>query len=248
VPLAPYFFFSDARSALADELSRRVIERLELPDGARLSDVGCGYGATARLAAESCGAHVTGFTVSAAQKRYADAHAVTRGSVEVRLQDWADAADDDGSADGLLSLESIEHMPDRAAFAAHARRALRRGGRMVVCTWLAAESVPAWSRRHLLEPIAREGRQAALVTARELAGILHAAGFAEVLVEDMTLKVKKTWNVVIRRMLVRMLTRPRYWRMLINSSASDRIFAVTSCRILAAYQTGCMRYALFTCR
>jgi tocopherol O-methyltransferase len=219
-----------------------------LPAGARLADIGCGYGGTARLAAEAHGAHVVGFTVSAAQKRYADQHTVSRGSVEIRLQDWAEAGDADGSADCILSLESIEHMPDRAAFAAHARRVLRRGGRMVVCTWLAAEGVSAWSQRHLLEPIAREGRQAALVTARELTGILHSAGFAEVLVEDVTLRVKKTWSVVIRRMLLRMLTRPRYWQLLFNSSASDRIFAVTSCRILAAYQTGCMRYALFTCR
>lgn len=232
----------------ADELSRRVLDRLELPEAGRLSDVGCGYGGTARLAAETRGAHVVGYTVSVAQKSYADLHAVSRGSVDIRLQDWAQAGDADGSVDGLLSLESIEHMPDRAAFAAHARRVLRRGGRMVLCTWLAAEVVSPWSQRHLLEPIAREGRQAALVTTRALTGLLHAAGFAEVLVEDMTLRVKRTWSIVMRRMLVRMLTRPRYWRMLLNSSASDRIFAVTSCRILAAYQTGCMRYALFTCR
>jgi tocopherol O-methyltransferase len=119
---------------------------------------------------------------------------------------------------------------------------------MVVGTWLAAETMSNWSRRHLLEPIASEGRQAALVSARELSGLLEAAGFSEIRVEDLTLQVKRTWIVVIRRMLVRLLTRPRYWRLLLNASASDRIFAVTSCRILAAYQIGCMRYALFTCK
>jgi tocopherol O-methyltransferase len=150
--------------------------------------------------------------------------------------------------DALLSLESIEHMPDRMSFARQARRVLRPGGRMVICTWLAAESMSAWSRRHLLEPIAREGRQAALVTARELSSLLNAAGFAEIRVEDLTLQVKKTWSVVIRRMLLRMLTRRRYWQLLLSSSASDRIFAVTACRISAAYQTGCMRFSLFTCR
>jgi tocopherol O-methyltransferase len=119
---------------------------------------------------------------------------------------------------------------------------------MVICTWLAAESKSAWSKRYLLEAIAREGRQAALVTARELSILLVTAGFADVQIEDLTLQVKKTWSVVIRRMLLRMLTRRRYWQLLLNSSASDRIFAITACRILAAYQTGCMRFALFTCK
>jgi tocopherol O-methyltransferase len=232
----------------ADQMSRRVLERLELTQGSNLADIGCGYGATARIAAAAYGANVIGFTISAAQKTYADERTVARGSVETRLQDWAESDLTVGSFDALLSLESIEHMADRMSFARQARRVLRPGGKMVICTWLAAENMSAWSQRHLLEPIAREGRQAPLVTSRELRSLLNAAGFAEVRVEDLTLQVKRTWSVVIRRMLLRVLTRPRYWRLMLNSSASDRIFAITACRILVAYQTGSMRFALFTCR
>jgi tocopherol O-methyltransferase len=232
----------------AEQMNKSVLDRLALTTGARVADVGCGYGSTARLAAESHGAHVVGFTVSAAQKGYADRHAVSRGSVDIRLQDWAEAELADGTFDALLSLESIEHMPDRMGFALKARRVLRPGGRMVVCTWLAAERMSSWSRRHLLEPIATEGRQAALVTASELDGILKNAGFREVRIDDLTRKVRRTWGVVIRRMLLRMLTRRRYWQLLLNASASDRIFAVTACRISLAYQLGCMRYAIFTCQ
>jgi hypothetical protein len=39
----------------------------------------------------------------------------------------------------------------------------------------------------------------------------------------------------------------RYWQLLLYASASDRIFGVTACRIWAAYRTGCMHYASFTC-
>jgi tocopherol O-methyltransferase len=232
----------------AGQMSRRVLERLELARGAHLADVGCGYGGTARIAAEAFGANVIGFTISAAQKRYADERTVSQGSVEIRLQDWAESDLADGSFDALLSLESIEHMPDRMSFAREARRVLRPGGKMVISTWLAAESLSAWSGRHLLEPIAREGRQAALVTARKLSSLLNTAGFADVRIEDVTLQVKKTWSVVIRRMLLRLVTRPRYWQLVLQSSASDRIFAITACRIWVAYQTGCVRFAIFTCR
>ncbi len=232
----------------ANQMSRRVLERLELAQGAHLADVGCGYGGTARIAAAVYGANVVGYTISSAQKKYADERKVSQGSVEIRLQDWTESGLADGSFDALLSLESIEHMPDRMSFARQARRVLRPGGRMVVCTWLASESISAWSQRHLLEPIAREGRQAALVTVKELSSLLNIAGFADVRIEDVTLQVKKTWSVVIRRLLLRVLTRPRYWRLMLNSSASDRIFAVTACRIMIAYQTGCMKFAVLTCR
>jgi tocopherol O-methyltransferase len=238
----------ESPSQATEQMSRHVLGRLQLRPGARLADIGCGYGATARLAAEAYGARVVGFTISAAQKTYADAQGVAQGAVEVRLQDWAAATEPEGSYDAVLSLESIEHMPDRARFAEQARRVLRPGGRMVVSTWLAAEHLSPWSRRHLLEPIAREGRQAELLTIRAMSGLLHAAGFAEVQVEELTDQVKKTWLVVMRRMLGRALTRPRYWRLLIDSSASDRIFAITAVRILAAYQSGAMHYAVFTCR
>ena len=86
------------------------------------------------------------------------------------------------------------------------------------------------------------------MTAPELKNLLMAAGFAEVLVEDLSVQVRKTWSIVIRRMLLRLLTRRRYWQLLFNASASDRVFALTACRILAAYQTGAMRYAVFVCR
>ena len=191
-----------------------------------------------------------GFTVTAAQKSYADRFAVSRGSVEIRLQDWADAKLESGSVDALLSLESIEHMPDRMRFAQHARRVLRPGGRMVVCTWLAAVRMSGWALRLLLEPIAREGRQAPLVTIRELSSLLGAAGFADVRIENLTSQVKKTWSVVILRMLARILTRPRYWQLLVNASASGPGFSASEPPVASwrrIKRTG-MEYALFMCR
>ena len=44
-----------------------------------------------------------------------------------------------GIFDTVISIESSEHMQDKAMFFAQAHRVLKTGGRMVVCAWLAAE-------------------------------------------------------------------------------------------------------------
>ncbi len=229
----------------AEQLSRHVLAALALAPGARVADVGCGYGATARLAAEDFGANVTGLTLSAAQKAHSDSQAVRRGKVEIRVQDWKEAGFEDGSLGGLFALESLEHIAAKADFARMARRAVRPGGRVVVATWLAADDVSRWSQRHLLDAICHEGRLAPLATFAELRRTFAEAGFTEVCGEDLSRQVRKTWTVVLRRLVWRVATRPAYWRFLLGEGARDRIFALTAARIALAYRTGCFRFGFF---
>jgi len=229
-------------------MSSYALAGLQLKPAMSLADVGCGYGGTARLAAEAYGADVVGFTVSKAQKRYADRQVVSRGSVEIRMQDWMRADVPEASFEAILSLESIEHMASRPGFLVGVRRALRPDGRFVLNTWLAADRPSRLSRRHLLGPISVEGRQAPLITTGTLQQLLESSGFSVVRASDLTHEVSKTWSVIILRILLRTLTKPRYWRLLMDSKASDRIFALTACRIWAAYRSGAMRYASFVCR
>src|SRR5579872_5003492 len=98
----------------AEQMSRYALAELDLTAGERIADIGCGYGSTARLAAESYGVHVVGLTLSETQKRHADKISVSRGSVEIRVEDWVAATFADGAFDALLSLESLEHIDDKA--------------------------------------------------------------------------------------------------------------------------------------
>jgi tocopherol O-methyltransferase len=230
------------------QMSQRVLDRLRLAPDMRVADVGCGYGATARLAAEGHGARVVGFTVSAAQKAYADRFIVARGAVDIRLQDWADAEFADGELDAALALESLEHFADKAGFANKMRRAIRPGGRLVIATWLRADKVSPWSQRHLLDALCREGRQPALTSAGALIRTLHEAGFDVVEAEDLTAQVARTWNVIIGRTALRLIMRRQYRKFLFQSTAVDRVFALTAVRIWLAFRTGCFRYGFFTCQ
>ena len=238
----------DGRESTAraiERMSLHILADLELRAGGRLADIGCGYGGTARIAAERYGAHVVGLTLSQAQKRHGDTFAVGRGSVEIRVQDWKSADFEPGSFDALISLESLEHVADKERFAQMARRAVRAGGRVAVATWLAAETVSPWSQRHLLDGICREALQATLVTAAEVRETFHAAGFSLLSASDLSPRVSRTWSVILRRLALRLLTRRAYWGILVNGRAEDRRFALTAARIWLAYRTGCFRFGSF---
>ena len=56
-----------------------VCRKLGLEPGMRLLDVGCGWGSLSLHAAEQFGARVVGVTISAEQKRFAEAAARRRG-------------------------------------------------------------------------------------------------------------------------------------------------------------------------
>ncbi len=137
-------------------------------------------------------------------------------------------------------------MEDKVRCFAEAFRILRPGGRLVVCAWLANRAPRPWHVRYLLEPICQEGRLPGLGDEVEYVDLLRRAGFAVSSVEDVSTAVARTWSVCIRRAVRRLITDTRYRRFLLSGDARDRIFAITLFRMLLAYRTGAMRYAVLT--
>ncbi|HMJ07181.1 MAG TPA: methyltransferase domain-containing protein, partial [Chthoniobacterales bacterium] len=143
---------------------------------AAVCDIGCGYGATARLLADR-GADVTGVTISSAQHAVAHERNAGAANPQFCLGDWLTNEMPSDSFDAAIAIESSEHMPDLSAFFAQAHRVLRPGGRLVVCAWLAAEVPGAFATRWLLEPICREGRMPQMGNASDYRSLGEAAGF-----------------------------------------------------------------------
>lgn len=100
--------------------------------------------------------------------------------------------------------------------------------------------------RHLLEPICREGRLLGMGDEIEYRLMAEAAGFRIMSFEDLSRPVRRTWSVIIKRLLGKLVTDARYRRFLRDADASERIFALTVLRIWIAYRTGSMRYGLLT--
>lgn len=213
--------------------------------GIRVIDIGCGYGGTARQLAQQYGAEVTGITLSSVQYDYAKS--VTVGSNPTYLvADWLSADLTPQSFQAAVAIESSEHMPDREEFCRRAYHVLQPGGRFVVCAWLSREAPSPLEAAWLLRPICQEGRIPQLPTMNELIAAGKAAGFALVNSQDCTRAVSRTWGVILRRMIGRLLSDARYRAFLADSRRRNRIFALTVIRLWLAYKTGTMRYGIVT--
>lgn len=108
---------------------------LGLAPGDRLLDMGCGWSGPALYYAEHHGCRVTGVTLSAVQRDYGLAWAARRGIEDAYRIDVRSAMDlpyPDESFDHVIFLESIIHMPEKAAIFERCRDLLRPGGRLLV--------------------------------------------------------------------------------------------------------------------
>ena len=239
---------SETREEAVRALVQLVVDAAKIRLGMRICDIGCGYGATARMLVEECAAEVTALTISPAQYAFARNHSKDAANPRFVLCDWLvnDLPAEVFAA--AIAIESFEHMPDKAAFFAQARRVLRPDARLVICAWLASDAPAAWQVRWLLEPICREGRLPHLGTVADYEMLADAAGFVCERFEDLTRWAAPTWPKIVRRFFVKLLSRPAYVRFLFNRHSRNRIFALTILRIWLAYRCGVMRYGIFTFR
>ncbi len=226
------------------ELVRRVAARARIAPGERVCDIGCGYGATARMLAAEYAAEVTGITLSPAQFRYAQSQPTP--GVSILLGDWIRNPLDDSIFDAAIAIESTEHMADLAGFFRQAHRVLRSGGRLVVCAWLAHPGASAIHRKLLLEPACREGRMAHIGLFADYRRLFEEFGFTVEREEDVSQQVKRTWPICAARFIACLARQPGYLRFLVNRHRRNRVFALTIFRIWAAFETGALRYGILT--
>ena len=221
-----------------------VAKKAQIKPGDQVIDIGCGYGAAARQLVQHYGAEVTAITLSSAQHVYAQS--VTAGTNPVYLvADWL-TTDFAQSFQAAIAIESSEHMPDRNEFFRRAYKVLETGGRFVVCAWLSGDAPSSREIAWLLRPICDEGKLSHLPTLNELVASAKAAGFELVNSQDCTCSVRRTWGIVFRRMIGRVLTDSRYRDFLRDPRRRNRMFALTVVRLWLAYQVGAMRYGIIT--
>ena len=113
----------------------RILSELDVSQGARLLEIGCGWGGFAELATRQ-GMQLTGLTISTEQLVFAEQRlhkAGLAGQAELRLQDYRDVS---GEFDGIASIEMFEAVGEQywdSYFSTVAQR-LKRGARACIQT------------------------------------------------------------------------------------------------------------------
>jgi tocopherol O-methyltransferase len=227
------------------QLVHLVAERAQINRGTRVCDIGCGYGATARLLARHHAAVVTAFTVSPVQYAYA-CEVNSTGNPHYLLADWLTVELPSEIFDATIAIESTEHMVDKNEFFHRVLRVLKPGGRLVICSWLAGQDAPPWQKEWLLQPICTEGRLPHLLTSAELVAMAEKSGLTAHTHEDISTQVAPTWSIVILRFIKRLVSDRRYRFFIFDPANRNRVFATTIARIWLAYRTGAMQYGIFT--
>ncbi len=104
-------YFSNAGQSLEhaqDAKLQKIVEKLQLQDGASVLEIGCGWGGLATKIAEQGSVQVRGLTISPSQLAFAKALVEQKGlqaNVDIQLQDYRDAK---GKFDRIVSIEMIE--------------------------------------------------------------------------------------------------------------------------------------------
>lgn len=115
---------------------RRILDQLNVPAGARILEIGCGWGGFAEMAALTAKAHVTGLTLSTEQLHFARQRLHTAGvaaQADLLLQDYRDTR---GEFDAIASIEMFEAVGEAfwpSYFACIARN-LKTGARACIQT------------------------------------------------------------------------------------------------------------------
>ena len=137
-------------------------------------------------------------------------------------------------------------LPDVAQGIREMARVLVPGGRLVICAWMAGPFPKRWERKHLLEPICREGCLVGMGDEADYRRWISAAGLSMLGTENLSRQVRRTWPTCIWRTIVSFFENEETRRFLLDDHERNRVFAATLLRIWIAYLTGAMQYVIFT--
>lgn len=177
-------------------VSERLVELAGVEPGSRVLDVAAGYGEPSLTAARHAGAGgaVVATDISAEMIAFGRERAAAAGleNIEFVESDAVSLGFAEASFDAALSRFGIIFEPDGEGAAARVRTFLKPGGRMAISSWGAPDRVPflviplrtAMQRLRVPPPPPETPGPLSRPTPETLGGLLEAAGFSDVEVEQ----------------------------------------------------------------
>jgi len=147
-----------------------------LPKGSRILDVGCGIGGSARILAKYYGFNVTGITISPEQVKRARELTPPGVNCNFQVMDALDLKFEDGTFDGVWSVEAGAHMNDKIKFVDELLRTIRPGGYLALADWNSRdfrESPPSFVEKLVLNQLLEQWVHPNFISINEFVNILR---------------------------------------------------------------------------
>ncbi|NCJ05782.1 methyltransferase domain-containing protein [Synechococcales cyanobacterium C] len=207
-------------------------------------DVGCGIGGSSLYLADKFGSAATGITLSPVQAARGTARSQGLGLSDRTSFQVADALQmpfAEASFDLVWSLESGEHMPDKAQFLQECCRVLKPGGTLLLATWCHRRCPPdlSVSEQRLLAKIYRVYHLPAVISIEDYEALAAQLPLAGVTTADWSEAVAPFWEDVIASALNPAVL----WQIL--RAGGPTLQGALALRLMAqGYRQGLIRYGL----
>ncbi|XP_078438165.1 gamma-tocopherol methyltransferase [Wolffia australiana] len=217
----------------------------------KVVDVGCGIGGSSRYLARKYGASCRGITLSPVQAARAQAISDAEGLADKVSFQVADALDQpfpDSQFDLVWSMESGEHMPDKAKFVGELARVAAPGGIIIIVTWCHRDLKPGESslsadELKLLGRICDAYYLPAWCSAADYVKIAQSLSLQDIRTADWSENVAPFWPAVIRTALT--------WRgffSLLGSGWNTIRGALVMPLMIQGFRKNIIKFAVITCR
>ncbi|GMP62750.1 hypothetical protein CsSME_00024730 [Camellia sinensis var. sinensis] len=214
-------------------------------------DVGCGIGGSSRYLARKYEAQCQGITLSPVQAQMAEGLAASQGLVNKVSFQVADALNQpfpDAQFDLVWSMESGEHMPDKAKFVNELARVAAPGGTIIIVTWCHRDLSPSEESLRpdetaLLKKICDAYYLPAWCSTSDYVKLLQSLSLEDIKAEDWSEHVAPFWPAVIRSALT--------WNgfiSLLRSGWKTIKGALVMPLMIQGYRKGLIKFAIITCR
>lgn len=175
------------------QLIEHLAQATGIRQGAKILDVGCGFGASSIYLARKYGADATGITISPVQVEMANNAAAKAGVNPKFLLMDAEAMTFEDSFDVVWSVESISHYQDIPSFFKAAAALLKPGGTLAITDWFKKKGLTAREHKQFLGYL-EHGMMVELQTMDDYAGHMAAAGLEVTRTEVLNKHCAKTWD------------------------------------------------------
>ena len=139
-----------------EHTNEMMAEAISLGPEARVLDLGCGYGSTARYLAGNFGCAVTGTNISERELDTARSRATEAGLdhlLSFEYEDFHELRYAEGSYDVVWSQEAFLHAVDKNAVLSECRRVLKPGGSLIFTDILVRRDTPETDRERIYDRV-----------------------------------------------------------------------------------------------